>query len=236
MSELVADCPRCDSQRITFDLTQDHYVRTEYDWQHWYEVFCICRHCRRATIFVLSLKTSAHDQHQIIKEKGLVDVGRAINRWMDIKGFIKISDFANASPPEHLPMNIRAAFEEAAKCLAIDCYNATGTMFRLCIDIATRSLLPEGEVAGLNAKTRRDLGLRLPWLFDNAKLPENLRELSTCVKEDGNDGAHAGTLQKADAEDLFEFTMALLERIYTEPEKLRLAKERREKRRGNSAS
>ncbi len=106
-----------------------------------------------------------------------------------------------------------------------------GTMFRMCVDLATRPKLPEGEVDGLNAKIRRDLGLRLPWLFDNNLLPEGLRELSKCIREDGNDGAHAGTLEKADAHDLLDFTGALLERIFTEPEKLKLAEERRNLRR-----
>jgi hypothetical protein len=32
-------------------------------------------------------------------------------------------------------------------------------------------MLPSEEVPGLNKKIHRDLGLRLPWLFDNAKLP-----------------------------------------------------------------
>jgi hypothetical protein len=42
---------------------------------------------------------------------------------------------------------------------------------------------------------------------------------------------HAGTLKKEDAQDLLDFATALLERIITEPARLRLAKERREKRR-----
>jgi len=92
-------------------------------------------------------------------------------------------------------------------------------------------MLPAEDVPGLNGKTRRDLGLRLPWLFDNGKLPGDLRELSTCVHQDGNDGAHQGTLTKEDAEDLLDFTLGLLERIFTEPERLRLAQERRDKRR-----
>ncbi|MBA3385446.1 MAG: DUF4145 domain-containing protein [Chthoniobacterales bacterium] len=78
---------------------------------------------------------------------------------------------------------------------------------------------------------RRSLGLRLPWLFDHALLPGGLRDLSHCIKEDGNDGAHAGSLSREDAEDLLDFTRALLERLYTEPEKLRLAQERRAERR-----
>jgi hypothetical protein len=96
-------------------------------------------------------------------------------------------------------------------------------------------MLPQEEAEGLNAKVRRDLGLRLPWLIASGRLPETLKELSSCIKEDGNDGAHAGTLKQPDAEDLLDFTIALLERIYTEPERLRLARERRDSRRGKPA-
>jgi len=74
------------------------------------------------------------------------------------------------------------------------------------------------------------------WIFDNGILPESLRDLSSCVREDGNDGAHAGTLSKDDAEDLCDFTYVLLERLYTEPERVRLAEERRSLRRGFDAT
>ena len=150
---------------------------------------------------------------------------------MDVKGHISLKDTATVEPPEFLPKNIEPVFREGATCLAVGCYNAAGTMFRLCVDLATRSMLPIEDVPGLNAKTRRDLGIRLPWLFDNGRLPESLKDLSSCIKEDGNDGAHAGNLSEADASDLLDFSAALLERIYTEPERLRLAKERRDARR-----
>lgn len=228
MSELVADCPRCGSKKITFDLTQQHHVRTRYNWQRWYEAFCVCRHCGRSTVFVLSQNTTADTK--IVHENGLLNLTGSVNGYMDIEGCITLKDFGAQSPPEHLPEDIKVVFEEGAKCLAVDCYNAAGTMFRLCLDLATRSKLPSEEIEGLNAKTRRTLGLRLPWMFDHGLLPEALKELSSCVKDDGNDGAHAGTLGKPDAEDLLEFTVALLERLYTEPEQLRLAKLRREKR------
>jgi hypothetical protein len=84
-------------------------------------------------------------------------------------------------------------------------------------------------------KIRRDLGLRLPWLFENGKLPEDLRDLVAAIREDGNDGAHQGTLTKVEAEDLLDFTTALLERMFTEPMRLQIAKERREKRRSPEA-
>jgi hypothetical protein len=42
----------------------------------------------------------------------------------------------------HLPANIENAFSEGAGCLSIECFNAAATMFRLCVDLATRPLLP----------------------------------------------------------------------------------------------
>lgn len=229
MAELVADCPRCGSQSITFDVTQAHITEVKYGWQQWYETFCICRRCLRATVFVLSESVDADYQH--IHKIGLLNIDVSLNRYVDIKGFISLKDTATVLPPEHVPENVEAVFQEGSTCLAVECNNAAATMFRLCIDIVTKEMLPEENVSGLNAVIRRNLGLRLPWLFDNGKLPENLRELSTCVREDGNDGAHAGTITKTDAEDLLDFTTVLLERIFTEPERLRQANARRDSRR-----
>jgi hypothetical protein len=148
-----------------------------------------------------------------------------------MEGYLSLRDFARHAPPEHTPPEIAAAFTEAATCLGAECWNAAGAMFRMCVDLATRPMLPDGEVEGLNRRTRRDLGLRLQWLFHNAHLHVGLRELSSCIREDGNDGAHAGTLTEEDAEDLLDFTHELLERLYTEPARLRLAEERRRARR-----
>jgi hypothetical protein len=215
---------------MTFDLTQQHLTHTCYDWQYWFEAFCICRHCKQATIFVLSQNTTAPSE--IVHENGLLKLTDAVNNYMNIEHYINIKDMATTQPPEYLPENIEAAFREGAACMSIECFNAAGTMFRLCIDLATKSKLPKDDAKGLNANIRRNLGLRLPWLFDNNLLPNDLRELSSCVKDDGNDGAHVGSLTKDDAEDLLDFTCAILERIYTEPERLKIAKARRNSRRG----
>ena len=232
MAELVADCPRCGAKKITFDLTQEHFVQKRYDWQNWYEAFCICRNCKRSTTFVLSQKLNS--DHRIVHEKGLSKLVRAVNQYMDIEGHLSLKDMAAIDAPEFVPEDLARAFREGAKCYAVGCYNAAATMFRLCLDMATRNMLPQSDQLGLNAQTRRNLGLRLPWLFNAGILPEALRDLSSAVKEDGNDGAHEGTLSKQDTEDLLDFTVALLERLYTEPERLRLAKARRDSRRARS--
>ena len=229
MAELVANCPRCASRHITFDITAAKAYRIEHGWQYWYEAFGICRNCGRTTIFILS--ESVDGDYEYVHKTGLVKIEKALNNFVNIKGHISLKDSASVPPPEFLPKEIDAVFQEGATCLAVGCCNAAGTMFRLCVDLATRSMLPPEEVPGLNAKVRRDLGLRLPWLFETGRLPDFLKDLSSCIKEDGNDGAHAGTLTEADADDLLDFTSVLLERIYTEPERLRLAKERRDARR-----
>jgi hypothetical protein len=204
-------------------------VGKQHGWCHTYEAFGVCRHCSRSTTFVIGEKLG-HDSEMFAQHSPL-DVKDALNNYFKVEGQISLKDHGAIQPPDHLPDNIANAFREGATCLAVQCWNAAGTMFRMCVDLATRPMLPSEEVPGLNKRTRRDLGLRLPWLFANGKLPSDLSELSSCVREDGNDGAHQGTLTKEDAEDLLDFTAALLERLFTEPRRLDVAKERREKRR-----
>jgi hypothetical protein len=233
MAQLIANCPRCGANKITFDLVSAIKTEIYYGWQNRYEAFCICRQCLRSTTFVLS--ESVNGDYEYVHKTGLIKIEGAVNRFVTIEGTITLKDTAAVEPPEFVPETIEAVFREGATCLAVRCNNAAGAMFRLCIDLVTSALLPEEDVQGLNARIRRNLGLRLPWLFDNGRLPEALRELSSCVREDGNDAAHAGTLKKEDAEDLLDFTEVLLERIYTEPMRLKLAQERRERRRGPDA-
>lgn len=233
MSELVADCPRCGASKITFDVIAAHFLHLRYDWQMWFDAYSICRNCDRSAVFVLS-QTEIRDS-DCIRMTGVPKLEGSVNNYFRVEGFVSLKDTVRTSPPEHLPPVIKAAFEEGATCMAVNCYNAGATMFRLCIDHATKVLLPDQDQNGLNRQIRRSLGLRLPWLFDNGLLPESLRELSACIKEDGNDGAHDGSLSKEDAEDLLDFTFVLLERLYTEPERLRLAQIRRDARRNPNA-
>jgi hypothetical protein len=229
MAELVANCPRCGALHVTFDLTSATRVDFNHNWQSIHEAFCVCRHCHRSTVFVLA--ENGIEEAKLIQKTGLAKVPGSINDLVRVSSYISAKDAAGRQAPEYLPEDLKRAFDEGATCAAVGCYNAAASMFRLCIDLATKALLSEGEAEGLTWKVRRDLGLRLPWLFENKLLPEALRDLSTCIREDGNDGAHAGTIDKGGAEDLVDFTVMLLERLYTEPVRLRLAKERRDARR-----
>jgi len=234
MADLVNDCPRCGAKRITFDVQTLHLYHTKYRSQHYYEAFSICKKCNRATTFLLEARGS--DAGEKLSDEGLDGIKSALNSFVRVDTYVNISHFNAAESPDHLPATIDSAFCEGARCHAIGCYNAAGAMFRQCIDLATKQFLPKDtETDKVPKQVRFSLGHRLPWLFDNGHLPEALRELSSCIKEDGNDAAHDGTLLEADSIDLQDFTTLVLERIYTEHEQVRLAAERRDERRRKAA-
>ena len=131
---------------------------------------------------------------------------------------ISPADVDTAPPPEELPSDIAGAFREATKCAAVACYNAAGAMFRLCLDLATK------DVKGKN------LAARLEALCEEKQFSPELRELGSVVRLDGNDAAHDGTLDKESVEDLEAFATRFLTQLYTEPARVRAAKERRQKR------
>ena len=230
MGALVTDCPRCGVTKTTFDILGCRCANDIPDHNPTFEAYSVCRHCSRGTIF--NIKWNANPLYH--EEWHPVKSPRVLNGAFSIDGYVNIKDCASALPPEHLPDEIQNAFKEAATCLAVECWNAAATMFRLCVDHATKPLLPTEETDGLNSRKRRDLGLRLQWLFEANRLPPELRDLSACIREDGNDGAHAGILKREDAEDLLDFTTSLLERLITEPKRLEIAKERRAQRRSTS--
>jgi hypothetical protein len=202
-----------------------------------FELYCVCRHCLTGTVFNLVMRQQQSQDIgrqfglQTLLQQGPMAVTDSLNNYMSVEGYVSIKDVATIRPPEYVPPDVVAAFNEGATSLAVRCFNAAGTMFRLAVGLATRPLLPPDGDTSISAKQRRDLGLRLAWLFDKGRLPSELRELSKAIREDGNDGAHQGTLTKTDAEDILDFSVRLFERMFTEPEKLRLAQERRTARR-----
>ena len=230
MAELIADCPRCRAARTTFDVRYSIALGYNVYRRRLGEAYCVCRHCNVGTIFVVSAMKQG-DQYDGILAAGLHARNGSVNQVVNVDRFISQLDHMGIKAPDHLPKEIEEAFNEGAACTAIGCFNAAAAMFRLCVDHATWGLLPEEDVEGLNNKIRRSLGFRMDWLFKTGRLNPVLKELSEAIKEDGNDGAHEGTLTKIDAEDILDFTVALLERLYTEPAKLELAKERRAARR-----
>ena len=227
MPTLVANCPRCGAKIHTFDIHSINPISADEG-----EAFSVCRCCNQGVIFIVSARNRGRNLRDV---GALIELVRSNNNLNDeyfVVRHIDISDTNSAAPPEHLPKQINDVFMEAARCHSIGCWNAAGAMFRASVDIATKDILP---TKGPKEIHRKYLARRLEWLFHEKKIPENLRELSTCIREDGNDAVHDASLTEADANDLLEFADALLTSIYTQPEQIKLKLKEREKRRENKS-
>lgn len=230
MATLVNNCPRCGVRQVTFDVKSSVIRYMEYGWAHVLEVFLNCRHCYRPSIALIEQKETSVTS--IIKDKGIETIIADLSPFFDFRGWIDISVTASKPCPEEVPSEIERVFVEGTRCLAVSCYNAAGAMFRLCLDLATKERLPEEDAEGAPSRhERRNLAPRLRWLFANGKLPPELAELSSAVKENGDDGAHEGCLSEHDAEDIYDFAYQLLDRLYSQPARLAAARQRREERR-----
>lgn len=224
---LVTDCPRCGANRITFDTIAHNKIGSGYvDWQARFEVPAVCRECMKTTVWIVEVNN--------INWAGPIngaDLWRSdinLAGGIDIDGYVSLKDAAGLSAPEFVPAEIKAIFDEAATCNAVGCSNASAAMSRLCLDTVTKRLLPSDGATGPlpNAAQRNRLFDRLDWLFSQGTLPPDLRELADTIRQHGNDGAHDGNCEQIDAEDLLDFTSSVLERIYTLPERVRLARQR----------
>lgn len=221
---VAADCPRCGQHKVTFDVLESWPVIDNYH----HEIFVVCRACGQPST---GLVDATSNNHQAISAYS----GGFINRDYPFKKWVfNVPDLRSA--PEHIPEDIERAFTEGAKSVAIGCYNAASAMFRLSLDLATKPLLPSATEPDPkpSKRERYNLGPRIDWLVAHGKLPAAIGDLAHHVRLDGNDGAHDGTLGEADANDLIDFTVVILERQYTEPERLRLAKARQTARRGGA--
>jgi hypothetical protein len=232
MATFVADCPRCNSKKANLDCYSSIPVKVDFDWKVYCEVFAVCRVCHKSSILLLSQFQDSHDLTSTLKEPNkITGFSHSLTDYLRFERFVTSLDNAINEPPAYLPDQIDRVMREGNKCLSALCWNAAGSMYRLALDLATKGLLPDGEV--IPSKVKRSLGLRLDWLFDNGHLPEELRSLAECVQQDGNDGAHDGTLTEIDASDLHDFSFELLRRLYTEPERIAIANRRRAERRGS---
>ena len=220
---MIADCPRCGAQRVAFVVCGNNRLSEPRDAEYsegtsvkW-EVYGICQACLDGAMFVVSPKAES------TMGGALAAPVHASYRYQ-VVGHITIRDGRPTQPPEHLRAEVKVAFEEAAKCRAVGCPNAAGAMFRLCLELATRKLLPE-------EMHKARLADKLKQLFAEGKLPQDLRPLSSVIKDDGNDATHHGTLDADAAADMEDFTIEILRKIYTEEGRAKAAQARRDKRR-----
>ncbi|RBP80958.1 uncharacterized protein DUF4145 [Shewanella putrefaciens] len=224
MSIHIDNCPRCKAKKTTFDVLYVAFRRTLQSYPELYllEAPLQCRNCKGISVIelVARKKTIVNDANESNKQRA------SLSDFLEVRNFITLADIEVTPPPEHLPPYVQSAFTEGTKCYATGCYNAAGAMFRLSLDLASKSQLPTDDTLTTH-RQKNILAERLEWLFDNKHWPASLKDMVTCIRQDGNDGAHDGELGKDEAYDIMDFSYMVLEKIYTEPERIRISQERR---------
>lgn len=124
----------------------------------------------------------------------------------------------------------------------MNCFVASSSMFRLCLDLVTKDLLEkwleennESQIQS-NHKQRTKLADRIDFLIDQKIISRRLEELAHSIRHDGNDSAHDGNTGEDEALDCLDFTEALLTEVYMLPEQINEANKRRLERRNKSSN
>ena len=244
---LVYTCNFCGSNKIRFDvLATTLHENTDFYRDTYWEAFSQCSHCKRGCVFIIrkgdnfnSLYT--HDYYTF-------DSNLCLNEKTNINDHFQISKVLippfkeKIACPLYVPENIKNIFDEATKCLSVNCYVASGSMFRLCLDLVTKNLLEnwlkENTTSEIqpNKSQKEKLAYRIDFLIDQKIISRRLEDLAHSIRHDGNDSAHDGNTGEDEALDCLDFTEALLTEVYTLPEQINEANKRRLERRTKSSN
>jgi hypothetical protein len=117
-----------------------------------------------------------------------------------------------------IPNSLRLAYEEARSCFRAKAYTATAIMCRKTLE----------GIADENKITARNLGIALKEMKDKGIIENRLYEWADALRISGNEAAHGVNSQvsRQDANDILEFTHALLEYVFTFQEKFEQFKKR----------
>ena len=221
MATATLNCPRRGTKKIGFKIIGVNQLGG-----YEFELPCKCNHCSRLSLFFIDSNNSDGFINSIKN-------GSHINRLIDNYSPIRIPQSGVVRSPEHIPIKIKNVFDEGALCFASNCHNAAGAMFRASIEQALKDSFAD-ELAKAPKKLFT-LYSKVKYLSDCGFLSETLVELADCIREDGNDAVHECNVDANTAEDMQEFCVLMLSKLYTEPAKLQLAKERRKQRRNASS-
>ncbi len=249
MPHIIADCPNCGDTKREFEVSSTnccnlhkHYKSIKefetnnpsLEWGNKYELFTACKKCHYKIIFIIA-EPFSHETCEYIKRSPPMEVEGLLNGIFEIEGIVRVCDNVACPAPDFIPQDIKAVFEESVKCLSMRCWNGAGAMFRTCLDIATKKMLPPKGTTGIKSSEKNYLAARIGWLFNNGKLPKDLKELAECIKDDGNVSVHVAGLTKEDAMETLRFTVMILEYVYTAPAQRKRAKQKRDTRKAKEA-
>jgi hypothetical protein len=221
---LTLDCARCGAKQMTHNVVACTTFSGTPGFRD-YEYSCQCRACWKCSIYMVKAAFGDRQPDALFKREYAID-------YLVESAELARPRVAAREAPEHTPPNLKQMFDEGSDCLTIGAWNASSAMFRKILDHISKEKMnaaPGGPPSDF--KTQFNLKPRLKWLFDNGHLPKELAELADAIREDANDGVHNDPIGEAEALDIQDFAVEVLENLYTIPGRLADAKTRRNARR-----
>lgn len=203
MGFLIRDCVRCGVKRVQMQAVGKH----NFDGMN-AELQMVCSACGRSSLYI------GQPVKDPLTTPGALDLERQYG---------KLPIMVHVAPPEvseHIPPRVAGLFTEAAITRRLKFYEASGTIFRKTIDVATKHLYKtDPRLEGKNpANAAR---ARIKSLGEMGILDADIVELADVAVLDGNDAAHdVDPYTAAEAEALEELTVDLLDRLFVRPAKL----------------
>lgn len=145
-------------------------------------------------------------------------------RFDEISNPVQIYPAPDRAVSRSVPPAIRECFQEARDCFRTNAHTATALMCRRTLEAVSRDHAVNEQSLAAALKAMRDKGIIESRLFDWA---DALRLV-------GNEAAHEvqQAIQGQDAQDVLEFTNALLEYLYTFRDRFDAFQKRRDDRQG----
>lgn len=212
------DCPYCLTARVAFSIEAQWETLwrdpdTFLDYTH---VIAYCGGCGRGVLGII--QKTGNSSHPVQLE-GDID-GRG---WETVE----VHPVApSIEPPEHVPGPIADTLSGALKSLVGRIWPGAGMLARKTVEMAVAAKLGQAEVANLKAAMSK--------LKDAGELPSYVGEWGEHIRALGNDAAHRGDFNEEEAREAVEFAKEFAMSLYTRPERIRLARDRYETKKGGA--
>lgn len=210
VKDLIEVCPHCDARAHIEALWNEAHTFRNGDVE-FYVVFR-CKPCKK-----LMLKTFRFEQNRYSNEQNLSVAG-----WKEM--YPSVLD-AQLGPEEKqfIPKDILDDYEEALKCQSIKANRAACAMFRRALQSA---------LIQLGADSKLELIKQIESL---SALPSDVKDWAHQIRIFGNWGAHPDKdnlkdVDESDATETHDFMSKFLLYVFIMPEKVKLSRQKREKK------
>lgn len=198
MGSLTRNCPHCHSANSTFTSFSEHADPNKRSPQ----LFCVSLYCG-----------SCHQGYYAVVAHHAGHSPHTYSGNLDAADHLILGDeyprAESLAAPEYLPGNIESFFLQSAANLKSDNLDASAMMSRKVLEVAVKTLHPEGSGTLYN---------RIEKLHELGMITDDLKDWAHIIRDNGNEAAHEEVPVNPEfASELLSFTELFLMYSFTMP-------------------